>query len=150
MEIRRSYDRLISTMGFPILVRWHLYIESGPWFLCNWWVLLLTAIMPNAQWLLLWKHLLCLFKCGNAGASCVNSLRPSDAYVRHQNRPTLVQIKVCRLISTKPLFDTRLAYCQLDHWEIYLSEIRIKMQQFYWRKWLWKCRLQSGAYFVSA
>ena len=32
MEIRRSYDRLISTMGFPILVRCHLYIESGPWF----------------------------------------------------------------------------------------------------------------------
>ena len=31
-EIRRSYDRLISTMGFPILVRCHLYIESGPWF----------------------------------------------------------------------------------------------------------------------
>ena len=30
MEIRRSYDRLISTMGFPILVRWRLYIESGP------------------------------------------------------------------------------------------------------------------------
>ena len=29
MEIRRSYDRLISTMGFPILVRRHLYIESG-------------------------------------------------------------------------------------------------------------------------
>ena len=26
MEIRRSYDRLISTMGFPI----HIYIESGP------------------------------------------------------------------------------------------------------------------------
>ena len=29
VEIRRSYDRLISTMGFPKLVRWHLYIESG-------------------------------------------------------------------------------------------------------------------------
>ena len=25
-----SYDRLISTMGFPILVRCHLYIESAP------------------------------------------------------------------------------------------------------------------------
>ena len=24
------YDRLISTMGFPILVRWHLFIESAP------------------------------------------------------------------------------------------------------------------------
>ena len=33
VEIRRSYDRLISTMGFPILVRRRLYIESGPWFL---------------------------------------------------------------------------------------------------------------------
>ena len=31
MELRRSYYRLISTMGFPILVRWHIYIESGPW-----------------------------------------------------------------------------------------------------------------------
>ena len=32
VEIRRSYERLISTMGFPILVRWQLYIESGPWW----------------------------------------------------------------------------------------------------------------------
>ena len=31
VEIRRSYDRLISTMGFHIPVRRHLYIESGPW-----------------------------------------------------------------------------------------------------------------------
>ena len=30
VEIGRSYDRLISPMGFPILVRWHLYIESRP------------------------------------------------------------------------------------------------------------------------
>ena len=35
VEIRRSYDRLISTMGFPILVRQHLYIESGPWLLVS-------------------------------------------------------------------------------------------------------------------
>ena len=32
VETRRSYNPyLISTMGFPILVRWYLYIESGPW-----------------------------------------------------------------------------------------------------------------------
>ena len=36
VEIRRLYDRLISKMGFPILVRWHLYIESGPWLLYQW------------------------------------------------------------------------------------------------------------------
>ena len=35
--IRRSKDRLISTMGFPILVRWHLYTESPSWIqLHNW------------------------------------------------------------------------------------------------------------------
>ena len=32
VEIRRSYDRLISTMGFPILIRRLVYIESGPRF----------------------------------------------------------------------------------------------------------------------
>ena len=30
VDIRWSYHHLISTMGFPILARWHLYIESGP------------------------------------------------------------------------------------------------------------------------
>ena len=39
MEIQLSSDRLISTIGFHILVRWHLYTESGLWwqpFLSNW------------------------------------------------------------------------------------------------------------------
>ena len=31
VELRWSYHRLISTMGFPTLVRLRLYIESGPW-----------------------------------------------------------------------------------------------------------------------
>ena len=31
VEIRRFYNHPISTMGFHILVRWCLYIESGPW-----------------------------------------------------------------------------------------------------------------------
>ena len=33
VEMRRSYDRLISTMGLHMLVRWQLYIESVPWSL---------------------------------------------------------------------------------------------------------------------
>ena len=35
VEIRRSYDRLISTMGFPILLRWHLFINQGPDYLIS-------------------------------------------------------------------------------------------------------------------
>ena len=30
MEIRWSYEQLISAIGFPKLVRWHLYIVSEP------------------------------------------------------------------------------------------------------------------------
>ena len=30
MQIRLSYDRLISTIGFPTLVRWQCYTTSGP------------------------------------------------------------------------------------------------------------------------
>ena len=45
MEIRRSYDRLISTMGFPILVRRHLYIESGPWCLKKMAIVLQTIFL---------------------------------------------------------------------------------------------------------
>ena len=64
VEIRRSYDRLISTMGFPILVRLHLYIELGPcthpftpscpnntWYLVNGYFLL-ASMFPTSIWLL--------------------------------------------------------------------------------------------------
>ena len=52
MEIRRSLDRLISTMGFPILVRWQLYIESGPrtWFY-NDWLHLLVHATKRSNWM---------------------------------------------------------------------------------------------------
>ena len=34
---RKSHrgDHLISTISYPMLVRWHFYIESGPWFWSN-------------------------------------------------------------------------------------------------------------------
>ena len=32
VQIRRSYDRLISTLGFPLLERWHIYINSAHWW----------------------------------------------------------------------------------------------------------------------
>ena len=35
VEIRLSYNSLISTVWFPILIRWHLYIESGPCLSCE-------------------------------------------------------------------------------------------------------------------
>ena len=54
VEIRRSFDCLISTMGFTILVRWHLYIESGPWFrnitdISSWIKFVLGSVRISAQ-----------------------------------------------------------------------------------------------------
>ena len=73
VKIRRSYDRLISTMGFAILARWQLYIESGPGYLhlvqtCRWYFVwrmhenmspytdyrLNANYEPNASWVGAW------------------------------------------------------------------------------------------------
>ena len=45
-----SYDRLISTMGFPLLVRWQLYIESGPWWCWKALHLLCFLVTSNEGW----------------------------------------------------------------------------------------------------
>ena len=83
----------------------------------------------------------------NATDSCLNYsnlLMLSDAYMRHQTRPSLVQILVCSLFSTKPSPETMMAYYQLYPWEHY-CENWIKIQQLYWGKWISKYRLQTAA-----
>ena len=42
---------------------------------------------------------------------CCNSLRPSDAYMHHKPRPSLVQIMACRLDGAKPSSKPMLEYC---------------------------------------
>ena len=42
-----------------------------------------------------------------------NSLRPRDAYMRHQTRPSFIQIMAFRLLGTKPSSKPMLDYSQL-------------------------------------
>ena len=58
---------------------------------------------------------------------CVNSLRPSDAYM---NWSSLVQIMACCLASVKPLSDTMLEYCQLDPTEHISVKLKLKFKVF--------------------
>ena len=44
----------------------------------------------------------------------INSLRPSDASMRQQNKPSLVQLMACRLFGAKPFSEPMLEYFQLD------------------------------------
>ena len=44
----------------------------------------------------------------------IHSLRPSDAYTRHQPRPSFVQRMAWRLFGAKPLSEPMMPYCQLN------------------------------------
>ena len=53
-------------------------------------------------------------------------LRPSDAYIRHQPRPSLVQKMTCRQLGAELLTQSTLYYFQQDPWEqILVNCIRI-------------------------
>ena len=66
IKVWRSWDRLICTMGIPLLVRWHLYIETAPWSL---WELqslgksYRVAVQLGFYWhfiSFLWIHMACI------------------------------------------------------------------------------------------
>ena len=71
-----------------------------------------------------------------------DSLRPSDAYMRHWTRSSLVSIMVCRLVSAKPLSKPTLTYSQLDPEEQTSIKFETMFARFHWRKCNWKCRLR--------
>ena len=72
----------------------------------------------------------------------LNSLRPNDAYMRHYNKPTLVQIMACRLFGAKPLSEPVLLCWQLMNlisWNFiqnskdFIKEMHLKMSSVKWR-----------------
>ena len=79
-----------------------------------------------------------------------NSLRPIDAYMRRQHRPSLVQIMFCRLFGAKPLSEPMLTFWQLDPWEETSVKFQSKFKYFHSRKGMWKYFLPHSAHFVSA
>ena len=98
-------------------------------------------------------------------------LGPSDAHMRHQTRPSWVQIMTCCLSGANPSSEPMLLYCQMDPWghisvkseSKYISieendynvisklvailffcpDVLIKMHVSYTKNYL-KCRLQIG------
>ena len=57
-----------------------------------------------STWKMIYNSLGIYFSHGDIqGRSCLNSLRPSDAYMRRWTGPSSVQIMACRLFGAKPL-----------------------------------------------
>ena len=70
-----------------------------------------------------------------SGFNVANSFKPSDAYMRQWNIPSLVQMTTCRLIGTKPLSEPMLPYYQLDLKEHISVKFHLKFKSFH----SWKC-----------
>ena len=71
----------------------------------------------------------------------INLSRPSDAYIRHQPKLSLLQMMACRLPGDKPLSEPMLYYCQLNPRNIIQSNSKFK--HFHQRKCIWICRLEK-------
>ena len=71
----------------------------------------------------------------------INSLRPSDAYLRQPPRPSM--------IDAKPLYEPMLTYRQWNPWKRRSVETPSKHNNLH-KKCFWKCRLQKDCHVVSA
>ena len=80
----------------------------------------------------------------------LNSLRPSDAYMHHQLRPSLAQIMACCLLAAKPLSEPMMNYCQLAPKEQTSVKFHLKFKLFHSKKRIWKCCLKNVSHFVLA
>ena len=71
-----------------------------------------------------------------------NPLRPSDAYMRHETKPSLIQIVACRLASASH----HLKQCGImwiGPWGTNFNNILVEIHHFPSRKCVWICRLQK-------
>ena len=68
-------------------------------------------------------------------------------YMFHEPGHSLVQIMACCL--AKPLSETVLEYCWLDHWEQTSVKCWSKFPHFHSGKCIWKCHLGNVGHFVS-
>ena len=73
-----------------------------------------------------------------------NSLRPSDAYMRHETKPSLLRIVACRLAGTSH----HLKQCgilRIGPWGTNFNNILVEIHHFTSRKCVWIWRLQKIA-----
>ena len=73
-----------------------------------------------------------------------NSLRPSDAYMRHETKPSLIQIVACRLAGASH----HLKQCGImwiGPWGTNFNNTLVEIHHFPSRKCVWICRLQKIA-----
>ena len=77
-------------------------------------------------------------------------MKPSNAYMRHYNIPTLLQIMACCLRRVKPVSEPMLPYFKINPMEYISVKTYIKCKCSHSRKYRWKCRLLNCSHFFWA
>ena len=72
--------------------------------------------------------------------------RYGGAIWRHRSELTLIHTRACRLYGVQPLHDSKLSYCEMDHYEAYPSIIWISF--FVPWQYILEFHLQNGGHFV--
>ena len=145
-----------STSHFQSLMSGSIKNNLWEWYGCTvaWKYIELTAIWNNeyhdVEAEALCGNLICVLSCNKQPIMIIASLRPSDAYMRQQIRPSLVQIMACRLVGAKSLSEPTLDYCELEPSEQTSAKFLSIFKHFPSIKCIWKCRLQNRGHFVSA
>ena len=67
--------------------------------------------LKEKYWIFWFKFYMCVPNLQYVSICLVDSLRPSDTYMRPWTRPSSIQIMACRLTGTKPLSEPMLGYC---------------------------------------
>ena len=75
-----------------------------------------------------------------------NSLRPSDAYLHQETKPTWIQIMDFRFLVPSHYLNQ---CCLIVDWTLQWS-LNPNLYFFYQRKYTWKCHLQYGGHFILA
>ena len=118
----KNFSEILGEIHSFSFLKIHLKMSSAKWRLFG---LGLNELMPQGH--------RCVVRSSSGWMLSFDSLRPSNAYMRHQTRPSSVQVMASRLLGTKPLSEPILVYCQLNQMqEIILKKMNLIMPSVNW------------------
>ena len=138
-------DVLISEIAL-LTLRWQfVYLkilsETGPYKLHTW-PRSHTWYTRSHTWYNQQVHIMVQNSCMKYPWNMFNSLRPSDAFMRHETKLALVQIMACRLAGASHYLK-QCGTMWIGPWGTNFNNILVKMHHFHSRKCVWICRLQK-------
>ena len=94
----------------------------------DWFVIIYVIFLFNSC---LFQHMFCL----------LNFFLLGDAYMCHWAGSSLFRVMACCLFSNKPLPETMVIYCQLDHYKQCSLKFLSKFRNFHWQNYTWRSHL---------